>query len=158
MNQRAFSLLLNGTLFLVRVGVGFLAGWMLWHIHPIVGIVGGVLTFGTIANIAMGLVSLFHSPKGFPICKNGKCESNDHEFVGFLGNGMVTRCKCGNRYYSIGERCLFLDSGGIAHPYMVFKNKKDRWVPDASGDTINTNAIQEKFIRERMEQQKGGES
>lgn len=149
MNQRIFSFIINAAAFLVRVAAGFLIGWILWRIHPVIAIAGGILIFGFFANILIWLGGLFSKPMGNPTCRNGKCKTADYKYIGWIGNYLHKQCSCGDDYLLTPDRFLSLDGDGIARPYMIYKNKKEGWVLDTSKETIDTNEIKKEFERQR---------
>jgi len=65
-----------------------------------------------------------------PICKKGKCSSDDYNLVQSLEDGAIFRCKCGTQYFRSGRRFLELLDNGETVAYMKRRGLFGRWEPD----------------------------
>ena len=53
-----------------------------------------------------------------PVCRTGRCVSDDYEYLGLHDDVPLFRCQCGREYIKQGSLFLERDATGELHPYM----------------------------------------
>jgi hypothetical protein len=115
--------------------------FFLWDESSVGAVIIGVLFFFIFPFLAdFAFVIFSPEPMGFPACPNGCCTKRD-DYQYRENKGIQTfptyECRCGIVFLYYEKRFMRLDSDGIAHPYMIFKNRRERWMPD-TGEPIDT--------------------
>ena len=107
----------------------FVASWSArkigWLGYPL-GFLGAVLIIPALV-CGIGALLFFIWPER-PICRNGKCKTNDYE-LHRVEDKFEWFCNCGNQYRKSGRRFYEVRRDGSLAPYMVWSIFRG-WFPD----------------------------
>ena len=121
--------------FLGFIASAFAAGWLLgkplgavgWWIGSILGLACWAGIMWMINVLVSRLGKLY---PGRPTCFRGKCSAYDYHFRKMKNGGAELECRCGDKYFSKGNRFMTLDENGLVHPYMKRKHSFAPWQKD----------------------------
>jgi hypothetical protein len=119
--------------FFLFIVVGYFSGISLSHYWGVLGWILGFIVGGSLFGTAYYLI-MYYLNKWFPIhpiCKDGKCTSEDYEIVKYNEEDgtFIFRCKCGTEYYQDFPYFKEILSDGSLKTYMKI-NRWGKWKPD----------------------------
>ncbi len=117
------------------IASAFAGGWLLCrHFGTLgcwIGIVLGLVCWGGFLwGIRILVNKLDKLYPGRPTCRHGKCNARDYRFLGMKNGGAELECRCGDKYFSKGNRFMTLDEKGVALPYMKRRHSFAKWEKD----------------------------
>jgi hypothetical protein len=106
------------------------------HFGTVGGCIGAVLGLicwgGFLWGINLLVKKLDKLYPGRPTCRHGKCSASDYRFLGMKNSGAELECRCGDKYFSKGNRFMASDEKEVLHPYMRRKHSFAKWEKDDS--------------------------
>jgi hypothetical protein len=109
------------------------------HFGVFWGCIGAVLGLtcwaGILWVIKMIVNKLAELYPGRPTCRHGKCSASDYRFLGMKNGGAELECRCGDKYFSKGNRFMASDEKGVLHSYMRRKHSFAKWEKDDSPES-----------------------
>ena len=93
--------------------------------------------FFTAGAVCLWIAATWYRARTFlPACETGKCRSKDYvglgssDQLGISENGLLVRCRCGNRYLHTATRFYAVDDRNGIKRYKVKTGICGRWVED----------------------------
>ncbi|MBN2315971.1 MAG: hypothetical protein JXM79_18740 [Sedimentisphaerales bacterium] len=123
------------TLLIGFIWVGYVCGKMLGAYLGVAGwivgfVLGCALAVG-VYTIFLRLIDLWYRWRPIrPICKEGKCSSDDYQLLELSKGNVVFRCRCGAKYIKTRHRFGELLDDGSVRPYMKRTWSLGRWEED----------------------------
>jgi len=115
------------------IAAGYFCGKWLGLQYGVVGWIAGFLlgvTFGGSGFIGLRkLLNIWYKCRPLrPICKEGKCSSDDYEIIECLKGRVVFRCQCGTKYLKKGQFFMEILDDGSTIPYMRRNGILGSWI------------------------------